>query len=198
MSSSAADNAPKKLFKSQEQWARWLDENYGNSGGVWLRFAKKNSSLKSLSYGEALEVALCYGWIDAQLKSENEQTYLQRFVPRAARSVWSKVNREKALELIESGKMRAAGLAAIERAKQNGRWEAAYDPASKAAIPDDLQAALAANPAAKSFFDTLDGANRYAILWRLQTTVRAGTRTRKIEQFVAMLERGEKIHKERS
>lgn len=185
---------PVKLFKSKRDWAAWLDKNHRTSGGVWLRLAKKGSPLRSITYREALEVALCYGWIDGQKKPESEHAWLQRFVARSAQSIWSKINREKALALIASGEMNAAGLEAIENAKKNGRWEAAYDSPTGATVPPDFQAALDANPRAAAFFTTLDRANRYALLWRIQTVKKATTRLRKIEQFVEMLERKEKIH----
>jgi len=186
--------SPVKLFQSKEAWAKWLDKNYEKSAGVWLRIAKKGASVKTLTYQEGLEVALCYGWIDGQKRPESEETWLQRFVPRGSRSVWSKINREKAQALIASGEMKAAGLAAIENAKKSGRWASAYDSPSGATVPGDFQAALDANPSAKAFFETLDRANRYAVLWRIQTVKKAETRARKIEQFIAMLERKEKIH----
>jgi uncharacterized protein YdeI (YjbR/CyaY-like superfamily) len=182
------------LFASKKDWAAWLKKNHRQSAGVWLRIAKKNSGLQSVSYKEALEVALCYGWIDGQKKPESNAAWLQRFVPRGARSLWSKINREAALALIASGQMKAAGLEAIEAAKQNGRWDTAYDSAKGATVPSDFQAALDANRRAKAFFETLDRANRYAVLWRIQTVKRAETRARKIEQFIAMLEKEEKIH----
>ena len=156
--------------------------------------AKKGSGLQSVSYKDALEVALCYGWIDGQKKPENAQTWLQRFLPRTSRSIWSKINRKKALALIESGKMQVAGLEAIENAKKKARWESAYDSPSEATVPGDFQAALDANPRSQAFFDALDRANRYAVLWRIQTAKKAETRARRIEQFIAMLEREEKIH----
>ena len=183
-----------KLFKSKQDWAAWLDKNHRKSAGLWLRMAKKDSGLRSVSYREALEVALCYGWIDGQKRPENEQTWLQRFVPRSSRSIWSKINREKVLALIASGEMKTAGLEAIENATKNGRWDAAYDSPRGATVPADLQKALNANPRAAAFFKTLDRANRYAVLWRIQTVKKAETRVRKIEQFIAMLERKEKIH----
>jgi uncharacterized protein YdeI (YjbR/CyaY-like superfamily) len=182
------------LFKSQQAWADWLEKNHIKSAGLWLRHAKKGSNIQSVSYKEAIEVALCYGWIDGQKKPENDQTWLQRFCPRSGKSVWSKINREKALALIASGQMKPRGLEAIENAKNNGRWESAYDSPSGATVPSDLQIALDNNPRAKSFFETLDKANRYAVLWRIQTAKTAATRARKIEQFVAMLERREKLH----
>ena len=183
----------KRLFRSKDDWASWLDENGGESLGIWLRLAKKNSGVKSISYKEALDVALCYGWIDGQKQAENEQTWLQRFSPRSTGSVWSKINRERALALIASGEMKPAGLAAIESARKNGRWDAAYDSSSKT-VPADFQAALDASPRAKAFFETLDSRNRYAMLWRMQTVKKAETRARKIRQFVEMLERGERLH----
>jgi uncharacterized protein YdeI (YjbR/CyaY-like superfamily) len=188
------DPLPIRLFKSKQDWATWLDKNHRSSTGLWLRLAKKSSDLRSVTYKEALEVALCYGWIDGQKKPESDAAWLQRFLPRGSKSLWSKINREKALALIEGGEMKPAGLEAIENAKKNGQWEAAYDSPSRASVPDDFQAALNANPRAGAFFETIDRVNRYAVLWRIQTVKKAETRARKIEQFIAMLERGEKIH----
>jgi uncharacterized protein YdeI (YjbR/CyaY-like superfamily) len=191
------DDSSIKLFKSRQSWMAWLEKNHRKSTGQWLRLAKKNSPLKSLSYADALDVALCFGWIDGQIMPESDQAWLKRFLPRSSKSVWSKINRQKALSLITSGEMRPAGLEAIENAKKSGRWDTAYDSPSRAVVPADLQAALDQNPQAKAFFAALDGANRYAVLWRIQTVKKAETRTRKIDQFVAMLERGEKIHNKR-
>jgi uncharacterized protein YdeI (YjbR/CyaY-like superfamily) len=188
------DGLPLRLFKSKQDWSVWLEKNHCTSTGLWLRLAKKDSGLRSVSYKEALEVAFCYGWIDGQKRPESEQAWLQRFVSRSSRSVWSKINREKALALIASGEMKAAGLAAIESARNNGRWNSAYDSPSGASVPGDFQAALEAHPRAGAFFKTLDRANVYAILWRIQTVKKAETRTRKIEQFIGMLEKNEKIH----
>lgn len=185
--------SPIKLFKSQQDWAAWLEKNQ-TCAGLWLRLAKKDSGLRSVSYKEALDVALCHGWIDGQKRPESEEAWLQRFVPRSSRSIWSKINREKALALIASGAMKQAGLQAIEDAKKNGRWEAAYDSPSGATVPADFQAALDLSPRAAAFFKTLNKANSYAILWRIQTVKKAETRARKIEQFIAMLERKEKLH----
>lgn len=182
------------LFAKRKDWADWLKKNHDASSGLWVRFAKKNSGLESMTYAEALDVALCYGWIDGQKKSYDEATWLQKFTPRRAKSVWSKINREKAESLIASGKMKPAGLRTIESAKQDGRWDSAYDSQSKAEVPDDFRLALDKNPAAKAFFATLKNANRYAILFRIQTARKAETRNRRIEQFIAMLERGETIH----
>ncbi|MGA3187972.1 MAG: YdeI/OmpD-associated family protein [Bryobacteraceae bacterium] len=185
---------PIKLFKSKQDWAVWLDKSHRKSAGLWLRLAKKDSGLASVSYKEALDAALCYGWIDGQKRPENELTWLQKFVPRSSRSIWSKINREKAQALIASGEMKPAGLEAIENARKNGRWDAAYDSQGGATVPADFQTALDRNPRAAIFFKTLDRANRYAVLWRIQTVKKAETRARKIEQFIGMLESEEKIH----
>ena len=190
----ASGLAPKRLFKSKADWANWLEKNHAKSTGIWLQIAKKDSALKSVSYKEALDVALCYGWIDGQKKPENDQLWLQRFVPRSSNSIWSKINREKVAALIARGDMEPSGLAAIENAKKNGRWEAAYDSPSKATVPPDFQSALDANARAKAFFQKLEGRNRYALLWRIQTAKKRETRARKIQRYVEMLERGEKLH----
>ena len=183
-----------RLFRGEADWIAWLDANHATSAGVWLRLAKKGSPVESVSYGEALEGALCYGWIDAQKKPESSQAWLQRFTPRRPKSIWSKVNREKAQALIKAGRMHSAGLEQVARARDDGRWDAAYDSPARAEVPDDLKAALNRNARARAFFRTLDGANRYAVLWRIQTAKKAETRVRRIRQFVEMLERHEKIH----
>ena len=190
----ANDASSIKLFKSKHDWAGWLEKNHLKSTGLWLRLAKKDSGVQSVTYKEALETALCYGWIDGQKRPESDRAWLQKFVPRSAGSVWSKINREKALTLIASGEMKDAGLEAIENAKKSGRWESAYDSPSGATVPDDFQAALDANPRAAGFFKTLNRANSYAILWRIQTVKKAETRARKIRDFIGMLERKEKLH----
>lgn len=194
VSTCRASDSPTKLFKDKEAWAAWLDRNHRESTGLWLQIAKKGSKFQSATYGEALDVALCYGWIDGQKRPQDEEIWLQRFVPRSKRSLWSKINREKALVLIASAEMKPAGLLAIEQAKQAGRWDTAYESPRGAEVPSDLQAALDASPMAKAFFETLDKANRYAVLWRIQTVKRAETRVRKIGHFIEMLERKEKIH----
>jgi len=181
-------------FASQGDLADWLAENHNQSAGVWLKLAKKGTGVPSVTYGEAVEVALCYGWIDSQKKGLDESFWLQRFTPRKPKSIWSKVNREKVEQLIASGRMQAPGLAAVELAKQDGRWEAAYDSQSTIEPPEDLLAALDANPKAKAFFATLNSANSYAILFRLQTARKAETREKRLRQFVEMLERGEKFY----
>jgi uncharacterized protein YdeI (YjbR/CyaY-like superfamily) len=185
---------PVHLFKDAAAWEAWLARQHAKSAGLWLRIAKAGSNAKTVSYAEAVEVALCYGWIDGQKKKFDDSTWLQKFTPRGKRSIWSKINREKAERLIESGRMQPAGLAAVERAKANGQWDAAYDSHRTARVSDDLQRALDAHPKAKAFFATLSSANRYAILFRIQTAKRAETRARKIEQFVEMLERHEVVH----
>ncbi|CAN5853520.1 YdeI family protein [soil metagenome] len=185
---------PVVLFRDPAEWADWLEENHAASPGLWLRLAKKASSLTSVTYAEALEVALCYGWIDGQKRSYDADSWLQKFTPRGAKSLWSKINREKVLALIESGRMRPSGLGAVELARQDGRWDAAYDPASTATVPEDFQAALDASPAAGAAFAALDGQNRYAMLFRIQTARKPQTRAARITKFVGMLERGEKLY----
>jgi len=186
-----ADDLPIKVFASQETWERWLDRNHAKAEGVWLKFAKKASRKRTVTYPDALDVALCYGWIDGQTRGLDEDYHLQRFTPRRARSKWSKINREKVTRLIEQGRMRPAGLAEIERAKVDGRWDAAYDSPSKIQPTPELLAALDANPKAKALFEQLDSQNRYAILYRVQDAKRPETRARRVETFVEMLSRGE-------
>lgn len=190
----SAPDLPVLLFQRPKDWAAWLNKHHATSSGLWLRLAKKASGIKSVTYDEALEVALCYGWIDGQKKSYDETSWLQKFTTRGAKSTWSKINCAKAERLIESGQMQAAGLQAIERAKQDGRWEAAYDSPSKATVPEDFQVALDRNAPAQAFFATLNKANRYAILFRIQTAKKAETRAKRIEQFIIMLEKQEKLH----
>lgn len=186
-----------RLFATQAAWDSWLEKNHRKSAGLWLRLAKRESGLLSVTYAEALEVALRYGWIDGQKRGESEEAWLQRFVPRSAKSIWSRINRNKADALIANGRMKGAGLAAVEAARKAGRWDAAYDSPRGAQVPEDFQAAMDANPRAREFFQALDGANRYAVLFRIQTVKKAETRARKIREFVAMLERRETIHEPR-
>jgi uncharacterized protein YdeI (YjbR/CyaY-like superfamily) len=182
-------------FASAADWEKWLGEHHGDTpDGVWVKIAKRDSGIATVTYAEALDAALCFGWIDGQKDSLDEVWWLQRFTPRRARSRWSKVNTEKAVALIEQGRMRPPGLAQVEAAKTDGRWERAYHGASSVEVPDDLKAALDANPAAAQFFATLDGANRYAVLYRIHEAKRAATRAARIEKFVDMLARGEKLH----
>ena len=185
---------PVRLFKDGAAWEAWLAKQHAKSAGLWLRIAKAAGNVTSVSYAEALDVTLCYGWIDGQKKAFDDATWLQKFTPRGTRSIWSKINRNKVQRLVDSGRMRAPGLEAVERAKANGQWDAAYDSHRTASVPDDFQRALDARPKAKAFFATLNSANRYAILFRIQTVKRAETRAKKIAHFVGMLERHEVIH----
>jgi uncharacterized protein YdeI (YjbR/CyaY-like superfamily) len=193
-STGVSANVPIRAFKDAKAWESWLAKNQDKANGVWMRLARKNSGTKSITYPEALEIALCYGWIDAQKRGESETAWLQRFMPRAKKSIWSKINTEKALALIASGRMTSAGLDEVVRAKQDGRWEAAYEPASTAKIPADFEAELNKNPRARDFFKTISATNRYAILWRLQTAKKAETRAKRVRSFIEMLEKGETIH----
>lgn len=181
-------------FASQADWEAWLEVHHDASDGLWLKIAKKASGIESVSRGEAAEGAVCYGWIDSQAASFDDEFWLQRFTPRRLNSKWSKRNRKKATELIEQGKMRPAGLKEVERAKQDGRWDDAYDAPSTITVPDDLQQKLNENPEAKTFFVTLDSRNRYAILHRIQTAKKPETRVRRIEKYVAMLDAHETIY----
>lgn len=180
-------------FASRDAWEGWLAEHHASASGVWLKIAKKGSGIESVSYAEALNVALCYGWIDGQKGSFDETWWLQRFTPRKPRGTWSKINRDKAERLIAAGRMRRPGLREIERARSDGRWDAAYDPQSSATVPDDLREALERNDAARAFFETLNSANRYAILYRIQGAKRPETRARRIQTFVEMLSAGETL-----
>ncbi|GAA3887776.1 YdeI family protein [Streptomyces lacrimifluminis] len=181
-------------FPSAEAFEAWLGENHAVSPGIWLKLRKKGPGIVALNYAQALDVALCYGWIDGQKAAYDDEWWLQRFTPRRARSKWSKVNCGKVAVLIEQGRMRPQGQAEIDRAKADGRWEAAYDSARTATVPDDLAAALLTDPAAAAFFETLDRQNRYAILYRVQDAKKAETRARRIETYVAMLAKGEKLY----
>jgi uncharacterized protein YdeI (YjbR/CyaY-like superfamily) len=185
------DELPILTFADQAAWSRWLREQHASSPGVWLKIAKKASGIRTVDHPQALEEALCYGWIDGQRLPQDESFFLQRFTPRRPRSKWSQINREKVTALIEQGRMQPAGLAQIEAAKQDGRWEAAYAPQSSQAIPEDFQRALEQNPEAHEFFKTLRGTRRYSFLYRIQDAKRPETRARRIEQFVAMLAKGQ-------
>ena len=185
---------PTLLFKTAAAWQRWLAKHHDTASGVWLRIAKAGAAATSVSCPDALEVALCHGWIDGQRKALDAQFFVQRYSPRAPRSNWSKINRDKALALIASGRMQPGGLEEVERARADGRWEAAYDGARNATVPDDLQAALAANPTAAAFFATLSSQNRYAVLFRIHHAKKPETRARRIANFVQMLARHETLH----
>jgi uncharacterized protein YdeI (YjbR/CyaY-like superfamily) len=189
-----ADELEIRAFATAREWEEWLREHHDTVPGVWIKFAKKASGVPTVTYLEALHGALRFGWIDGQARGLDDAFYLQRFTPRRARSMWSKRNRDFATALIEAGEMEPAGLAEIERAKADGRWDAAYDAPSTASVPEDLRAALDAEPAAAAFFAGLDSQNRYAILHRVQTAKRPETRARRIATFVAMLAAGEKIY----
>jgi uncharacterized protein YdeI (YjbR/CyaY-like superfamily) len=194
VTSSGTSGQETGAFPSVEAWEAWLDENQDKTSGIWLQLARKGSGIESISRAEALDVALCYGWIDAQAKGGDNHTWLQRFVPRRPRSRWSQVNTEHIARLTAEGRMKPAGLREVERAKADGRWVAAYEPQSRSVVPDDLQRALDAEPRAAKFFASLDSRNRYAILHRIAEAKRPETRTRRVAQFVDMLAREEKIY----
>jgi uncharacterized protein YdeI (YjbR/CyaY-like superfamily) len=180
--------------EQQADWLAWLEHHHASSSGVWLQLAKKDGGARSLTYAEAVETALCFGWIDGQKQAQDAQFWRQKFTRRTDASVWSKINKDKALALVEAGRMQAAGLGEIERAKRDGRWDAAYDSASTATVPDDFLFALNGHPRARAFFQTLDSRNRYALLFRIQTAKKAETRAARIAKFVLMLERHENLH----
>ncbi|MQA27620.1 MAG: hypothetical protein GEU94_19645 [Micromonosporaceae bacterium] len=185
---------PVMRFGSVADFGAWLAEHHDVSTGAWLKLAKKGVEPRTVSYSEAVDIALCYGWIDSQAARWDERHYLQRFTPRKSRSVWSKVNREKIEKLLADGRVRPAGMRQVEAAKADGRWDAAYDPQSAATVPEDLQTALDANPKASEFFDTLTRQNRFAVIYRVHNAKRPETRARRIEQFVAMLAERKKIY----
>lgn len=183
---------PVLLFETQDAWEEWLEEHHADATGVWLKIPRKGSGLPGVDYAGALESALCHGWIDGHKKKLDDTHWLQRFTPRRPRSRWSRINREKATALIEQGRMREAGLREVERARADGRWDAAYASQSTATVPDDLRAALEKAPAARDLFAALDSRNRYAILHRIEEARRPQTRAARIERFVAMLAEGRK------
>lgn len=189
-----ADDLPIHLFATAADFEAWLEENHAQPDGIWLKITKKGAGEPSVSYAEALDLALCFGWIDSQKRGFDKEHFLQRFTPRRPRGRWSMINRKKAEGLIAAGAMRPTGLAEVDAAKANGRWEAAYEGQRTAQVPDDLQRELDASPAAREFFAGLDSANRYAIVYRLNDAKKPETRERRLRKFVAMLERGEKIH----
>ena len=191
---STKSDLPIMPFASREAWEAWLEEQHATSDGLWLKLAKKGSGIETVTFAEALDVALCYGWIDSQADKFDGDYWLQRFTPRKPRSKWSQVNREKVAKLIEAGRMKPAGLREVERAKADGRWDAAYEPPSTATVPDDLRAELEKNVAAREFFETLDRTNRYAILYRIQDAKKPETRARRIAKYVEMLAEGKKLY----
>ncbi len=188
------DGKPVLAFASAEAWEDWLEREHAASDGVWIKFAKKGSGVASVAYPEAVEVALCYGWIDSQMKSLDERFYVQKFTPRRSRSKWSRINRDKIEELTKAGRLKPAGLAEVDLAKADGRWEAAYASPSTVEVPPDLQEALDASPRAAQFWAGLNKANRYAIVYQLEDAKKPETRERRLAKFVGMLERGEKLY----
>ncbi|MCB9343398.1 MAG: YdeI/OmpD-associated family protein [Lewinellaceae bacterium] len=180
-------------FKTAKTFETWLEKNHDNSSGIWLKIFKKDAGIKTVTYAEALDVALCYGWIDGQKKSFDEQAWLQKFSPRTAKSIWSKVNVGHVERLIKEGKMRPAGLKAVESAKEDGRWEKAYDPPSKMTIPDDFLQELSKNKKAEEFFQGLNKTNLFSIGFRLQTAKKQETRDRRMKEIIEKLARGEKL-----
>jgi uncharacterized protein YdeI (YjbR/CyaY-like superfamily) len=193
-SGALGDSLPAVSFASSREWEEWLEEQHAASPGVWIKIARKGTGIGSVRYPEVLESALCFGWIDGRREALDERYFLQRFTPRQRRSKWSRINREKAERLIAAGRMRPAGLTEVERAKADGRWEAAYESQKRIAVPDDLQRELDARPEAKAFFAQLSSQNRYAILYRLQDAKKPETRARRLAKFVAMLEGAETIY----
>lgn len=191
MSAKPKAELPTLSFADQAEWRAWLAVEHATSAGIWLKLAKKATGIASINYAQALDEALCYGWIDGQKKSFDEQYWLQKFTPRGKKSIWSKVNRDHIERLSAAGLMHAAGEAEVERAKADGRWDAAYDSPKNSTVPEDFQAALDASPTAASFFATLKQANRYSFLFRIQTAKKPETRAKRIGDFIAMLERGE-------
>lgn len=188
------DNKPIHYFKSQKEFEKWLGKNYNKEEAIWLRFYKKNSGVKSINYAEALDVALCYGWIDGLVNKFDNDSYLQRFTPRRPKSLWSKKNIANVERLIATGRMKSPGLQEIEKAKADGRWEAAYDSPANMEIPDDLKKFLDKNKKIKTFFESLNKTNRYAIVWRLQTAKKPETRKKRMKIIIEMLKKEEKFH----
>ncbi|MGH7884613.1 MAG: YdeI/OmpD-associated family protein [Thermodesulfobacteriota bacterium] len=181
-------------FVSAEKWGKWLSENHAESTGIWLRFFKKDSGKKTVTYAEALDEALCYGWIDGQVKKYDSESWLQKFTPRRSKSIWSKRNKEHVARLTELKKMKLSGLKEIEAAKADGRWDQAYDSPKNMVIPEDFLKELSKNKKAKAFFETLNKTNTYSIAWRLQTAKKPETRKRRMEKILEMLSKGEKFH----
>jgi uncharacterized protein YdeI (YjbR/CyaY-like superfamily) len=188
----ALDELPVRTFSTQAAWRKWLEANHSKSPGIWLRVAKKGSPRKSVTYQEAVEVALCFGWIDGRMRSVDDRHFVQSFTPRRRKSRWSKINRDKAEALIAAGRMRPAGLRAIEEARADGRWDAAYTSSAEIQVPADLKRALRGKPDAKAFFKGLSKSNRYAVLYQIEEAKKPETRVRRIERFVKMFEEGRK------
>jgi uncharacterized protein YdeI (YjbR/CyaY-like superfamily) len=181
-------------FTSSKEWRKWLAEHHAQSNGVWLRFFKKDSGKKTFVYAEALEEALCYGWIDGQVNKHDAESYIQKFTPRRARSTWSKRNTAIAERLVQEGKMETAGMQQVELAKADGRWQQAYDSPKNMKVPEDFLEQLSKNKKAKAFFDALNKANQYAIAWRLQTAKKPETREKRLKEILKMMREGKKFH----
>ena len=190
----AKPDLPTIEFASPAAWEQWLEDSHDSSPGVWLKIAKKGAPASTVDYAQALEQAIRYGWIDGQKRGYDEHYWLQRFTPRGPRSKWSQVNRAKALELIDQGRMKPAGMAQYEAAKRDGRLDEAYEPQSRASVPEDFQSALDQNPAAAEFFATLKGANRYAFLYRLHHVKTPDARAKRIATYIEMLSEGRTFH----
>jgi uncharacterized protein YdeI (YjbR/CyaY-like superfamily) len=188
------DELPVISFISVRQWERWLSSNHADTKGIWLQFYKKNAGVKSITHAEALDAALCYGWIDGQLKKSDEESWLQKFTPRRPKSIWSKKNREHVERLEKEGRMKPAGLEEVEQAKADGRWDKAYDSSKNMEIPEDFLKQLSKNRKASAFFDTLNKANKYAVVWRLQTAKKPETREKRMKAILEMLSKREKFH----
>ncbi len=188
------DTLPTISFATQQDWEAWLNEHHTDTKGLWLKIAKKETGIPSVSYPEALESALCYGWIDGQKASCDDKYWLQKFTPRSPKSMWSKVNCDKATELIATARMQPAGLRQVQLARADGRWDLAYESQSKITIPDDFQRELDNNQQAKEFFNTLNSVNRYAILRRIQISKKPETRTARIQKFIDMLSKHQKLY----
>ena len=182
------------FFKTRKEFHDWMSKNYCVSGGIWLRFFKKDSDSPSVTHGEALDEALCFGWIDGQLKKCDDKSWLQKFTPRRPKSIWSKRNADRAMELIKLKRMNPAGLKEIERAKSDGRWEKAYQSPKDMTMPEDFLKRLSKDKNALKFFETLNRANKYAISWRLQTAKKPETRENRMVKILEMLSKGEKFH----
>ncbi len=191
---SSAPALPTIAFESPEAWGTWLAENHTQANGIWMRIAKKGANTRSITYAEALDLALCYGWIDGQKKSYDEHAWLQKFTPRRPRSVWSKINTQHIERLAAAGRMKSGGQAQVDAAKLDGRWERAYSPQRDAAPPEDFMSALNKSKKAQAFFATLTRRNIFPIVYRLQSAKKPETRHRRLNEMIAMLERGEKFY----
>lgn len=191
---STSEEIPVISFSSADEWKEWLAANHDKPNGIWLRFFKKDAGVTAMGYAEALDEALCYGWIDGQVKKYDELSWLQKFTPRRPRSVWSKRNVEHVERLTKAGRMQPPGLRQVEAARADGRWQKAYDSSANMEMPDDFLKAIAKDRKAAAFFETLNRANKYAIAWRLQTAKKPETREKRMKAILEMLKKGEKFH----